>query len=222
MAVHGNGHDDRGAAMTSPIEAVVLDLSGVVCRFEPERRLKALSRLASVPTSDIHAALWASGLDKRAEAGDLDRDEAYEAVLRRLGAGPGGGSDVSAAALRRAWAEAFEPDEGVLDLVRGLDRPAVLFSNDGPIVEDCLADELDAVGSSFDLVLLSWRLGATKPAAKSYVEATARIGVPASAVLFVDDAISNVRAAAHAGWIAHPYRGLARLRRLFEAHSLLN
>jgi HAD superfamily hydrolase (TIGR01509 family) len=207
--------------MSSPIEAVVLDLGGVVCRFVPERRLRALAQLTGSPASDIHAALWASGLDARVESGDLDHDEAYAAVLGRLGTGTGTADGVSPADLRAAWAAAFEPDEDVLALVRSLDRPAALFTNNGPILEDCLAHELDAVGSSFDQVLLSWRLGATKPASEAFVSATAEIGVAASAVLFVDDTITNVRAAAHAGWIAHPYRGLARLRRLLEAHELL-
>ena len=136
-------------------------------------------------------------------------------MLSRLGKG------LSRGELRAAWAAAFEPDEEVLALVRALDRPAALLSNNGPILEDCLAYELDLVGSSFDLVLLSWRLGATKPASEAFVKATSQIGVAASSVLFVDDSIVNVRAAAHAGWIAHPYRGLARLRRLLEAHELL-
>lgn len=201
--------------MSSPIEAVVLDLGGVVSRFVPHRRLDALARLTGAPASDIHAALWASGLDARADAGDLGHDEAYAAVLGRLG------GEVSAAHLRAAWAAAFEPDEEALRLVRALDRRTVLFSNNGPIVEDCLQRELASVGSAFDLVLLSWRLGATKPAAEAFVKATSHIGVPAQAVLFIDDSLANVRAAAHRGWIAHPYRGVARLRRLLEAHDLV-
>lgn len=201
--------------MSSPIEAVVLDLGGVVCRYVPEVRLRALTRLTGTPASDIHASLWASGLDARAEVGDLDHDETYEAVLRRLGHG------LSSAELRRAWAAAFEPDLDVLDLVRRVGRRSVLFTNNGPIVEDCLTDELRAVGSAFDLVLMSWRLGVTKPDPEAFVKATSQIGVPPSAVLFVDDSLDNLRAAAHQGWIAHPFRGLARLRRLFEAHELI-
>lgn len=201
--------------MSSPIEAVVLDLGGVVCRFAPDRRLDALSRMTGVPASDIHATLWASGLDARADAGDLDHDEAYAQVLDRLD------GKLTATDLRVAWAAAFEPDEEVLALVRALDRPAVLFSNNGPITEDCLGRELGAVGSAFDTLLLSWRLGATKPAGEAFAEAVKHIGVPAQAVLYVDDALANVRAAAHLGWIAHPYRGAGRLRRLFEAHELL-
>jgi HAD superfamily hydrolase (TIGR01509 family) len=215
--------------MSSPIEAVVLDLGGVVCRFDPDRRLRALAQLSGLPASDIHAAVWASGLDTKADSGDLGHDEAYAAVLARLSGGKGrrggdggkSGNGVSPADLRAAWAAAFEPDEEVLALVRSLDRPVALFSNNGPITEDCLHRELAAVGDAFDQVLLSWRLGATKPASDAFVKATSQVGVAASAVLFVDDSITNVRAAAHAGWIAHPYRGLARLRRLFEAHELL-
>jgi FMN phosphatase YigB (HAD superfamily) len=201
--------------MSSPIEAVVLDLGGVVCRFVPDRRLKALARLSGRPASDIQAAVWASGLDTRAESGDLDHDEAYAAVLGRLGDG------VSAGDLRAAWAAAFEPDEEVLALVRSLDRPVALFSNNGPITEDCLRRELVEVGDAFDLVVLSWRLGATKPDPGAFAEATSQIGVSAQAVLYVDDSLDNVRAAARRGWVAHRYRGVARLRRLFEAHELL-
>jgi HAD superfamily hydrolase (TIGR01509 family) len=201
--------------MSSPIEAVVLDLGGVVCRHVPDVRLRALARLTGAPESDIHAALWASGLDARAEAGDLDHDETYDAVLRRLG------HTLSSTELRRAWAAAFEPDHEVLDVVRRVDRRSVLFTNNGPILEDCLTHELEAVDSAFDQVLVSWRLGATKPAPESFVKATSQIGVPPSAVLYVDDSLQNVRAAAHQGWIAHPYRGLGRLRRLLEAHELL-
>jgi glucose-1-phosphatase len=214
--------------MSSPIEAVVLDLGGVVCRFVPDRRLRALARLTDQPASDIHAALWASGLDTRVDSGDLDHDEAYAAVLGRLGGGQGrgqgsgqGGDRVSPGDLRAAWAAAFEPDEEVLALVRSLDRPVALFSNNGPITEDCLRRELAAVGDAFDLVLLSWRLGATKPDPNAFVEATAQIGVPAQALLYIDDSLDNVRAAARRGWVAHPYRGVDRLRRLLEAHELL-
>jgi glucose-1-phosphatase len=205
--------------MSSPIEAVVLDLGGVVCRFVPDRRLRALARLTGAPASDIHAAVWASGLDTRADSGDLDHDEAYAAVLGRLATGKGDG--VSPGDLRAAWAAAFEPDEEVLDLVRSLDRPVALFSNNGPITEDCLHRELAAVGDAFDTVLLSWRLGATKPDPEAFVEAASLLGVAPQAVLYVDDSLDNVRAAAHRGWVAHPYRGVARLRRLFEAHELL-
>lgn len=201
--------------MSSPIEVVVLDLGGVVCRYVPDRRLRALSRLTGTRPGEVHAALWASGLDARAEAGDLDHDEAYDAVLERMGPG------VSGNQLREAWSTAFEPVLDVLELVGALDRPTVLFTNNGPIFEDCLANELDAVGSAFDTVLLSWRLGATKPGREAFARATSRIGVAPSSVLFVDDSRDNIRAAAHQGWIAHPYRGLARLRRLFEAHELV-
>jgi glucose-1-phosphatase len=201
--------------VSSPIEVVVLDLGGVVCRFVPDRRLRALAALTRQRASDIQAAVWASGLDRRAESGELDHDEAYAAVLGRLGDG------LSPGDLRAAWAAAFEPDEEVLALVRSLDRPVALFSNNGPITEDCLRRELVAIGDAFDLVLLSWRLGATKPDPDAFVEATSQIGVPAQAVLYVDDSLDNVRAAARRGWVAHPYRGVARLRRLFEAHDLL-
>jgi FMN phosphatase YigB (HAD superfamily) len=77
------------------------------------------------------------------------------------------------------------------------------------------------VGDAFAGGVLGCPMGPTKPDADAFVKATSQIGVPAQSVLFVDDSLGNVRAAAHRGWIAHPYRGLARLRRLLEAHDLV-
>jgi putative hydrolase of the HAD superfamily len=201
--------------MRSPVAVAVLDLGGVACRYLPDRRLQVLAALTGRPPADVHAALWASGLDGRAERGELGHAETYDLMLDRLGGATSGRQ------LRAAWAAAFEPDLGVLDLVAAADCPTVLFSNNGPIVDDCLANELSPVVSAFDRSLLSWRLGATKPDLGAFATVTSWLGVAASAVLFVDDSLDNVRAAARCGWLSHPYRGVAKLRLLFEAHGLV-
>lgn len=201
--------------MTSFIEVVVLDMGGVVCHFRPERRLQELADLTGRSPEEIHDAVWASGLDARADRGAFGPAEAYAQVCDRLGAA------LTVPQLRTAWATAFEPDRALVGLVSGVRRPTVLFTNNGPIVEDCLANELVGVTTAFDQVLLSWRLGAVKPDPEAFAQATDALGVTPSSVLFVDDSLPSVRAAAHHGWIAHRFRGARHLAELLRAHQLL-
>jgi putative hydrolase of the HAD superfamily len=201
--------------VSSLIEVVVLDLGGVVCTFAPERRLGVLAELTGLAPEVVDDAVFGSGLDGRAERGDLTHDEAYAAVGEALGV------TIEPDDLRRAWATAFAPDHELLALVRRVRRPTALFSNNGPILEDCLGRELTSVTTAFDRLLLSWRLQGTKPDPEAFAKATAALGIRGPSVLFVDDSVDNVRAAAHAGWIAHRYRGVQKLGDLFEAHELL-
>jgi glucose-1-phosphatase len=197
------------------VDVVVLDMGGVVCTYQPERRLRALAEVTGVSTTEIATALVDADIEGRAEHGALSPDESYEAVLDALGA------EVSRDELRRAWSKAFAPDGELLAVVRRVRRSTALFTNNGPIIEDCLANELSAVTTAFDRLVVSWRLGSTKPDPEAFAKATAALGAAPGSVLFVDDDIDNVRAAARAGWISHRYRGVARLRDLFEAHELL-
>jgi putative hydrolase of the HAD superfamily len=197
------------------VDVVVLDMGGVVCTYQPERRLRALAEVTGVSTTEIATALIDADIEERAEHGALSPDESYEAVLDALGA------ELSRDELRRAWSKAFAPDGELLAVVRRVRRSTALFTNNGPIIEDCLANELSAVTTAFDRLVVSWRLGSTKPDPEAFAKATAALGAAPGSVLFVDDDIDNVRAAARAGWISHRYRGVARLRDLFEAHELL-
>jgi HAD superfamily hydrolase (TIGR01509 family) len=232
-----DGETERreGRRVKAPTEVVVLDLGGVVCNYVPDQRLRALADLTGLRTAAIDEALFASGLDEAAELGELSLDEAYDAVATALGLRPAGDDedddedDDAVAAhglgpardeLRRAWARAFVPDADLLALVRPVRRTTALFTNNGPLIEDCLANELSAVTTAFDLLVVSWRLGVTKPHPEAYTRAAAALGTEPDAILFVDDTPACVAAAVDAGWDAHPYRGTNALARLLEEYHL--
>ena len=48
-------------------QVVVFDLGGVVCRFEPDRRMRALVEATGLASEVIQDRVWGSGLDERAE-----------------------------------------------------------------------------------------------------------------------------------------------------------
>jgi HAD superfamily hydrolase (TIGR01509 family) len=108
----------------------------------------------------------------------------------------------------------FDPHDGVLALIDRLAVPAVLFSNNGPVVDRALDHELADVRARFAHVLLSWRLGAVKPDPAAYEAVAARLAVEEGTQLFfVDDSPKNVAAARALGWQAEVFVDVATLER---------
>ena len=193
----------------------MFDLGGVVCGFEPELRLHALARLTGRSTEQIQQAIWDSGLDRRAERGEIDAAELAALLATALDAG------IDTAALRAAWSLAFDPNDDVLALIDRLVVPAVLFTNNGPIVDNCLDHELSRVRARFAHVLLSWRLGAVKPEPAAFAATRARLGVDAAELFFVDDSHENVAAARGLGWQTEVFVEVSGLERQLVERQLV-
>jgi putative hydrolase of the HAD superfamily len=67
------------------VRAVAFDLGGVVCRFLPERRLRALAQAARLPEQEVQARLWASGCAADCDRGRHDADDRANEIDARLG-----------------------------------------------------------------------------------------------------------------------------------------
>src|SRR5262249_19818142 len=143
------------------MSACVFDLGDVVCRFVPDARLRALVACSGLDLRQVDAAIWRSGLDARAEAGELTPEETTNAVLEALD------HRLDAEQLRAAWARAFVPNDQVTALVRRVTVPTVLFTNNGPLVSACLANEMASTVQLFSRTVCSWELRATKPDPKA-------------------------------------------------------
>jgi HAD superfamily hydrolase (TIGR01509 family) len=174
--------------------AVVFDLGGVLCRFDPDARLRSLSDASGWSTDRVFEHVWGSGRDADADAGRLTADAAFA-----LGSLDG---VLDHDQVTKCWQAAFEPAPDVLELV---DRVAVrcgLLTNNGPIVEELFAGWLAPVARRCDPVMLSWRLGASKPSREAFDRAAQRMRIPGAELLMVDDNTRNVDGARAAGWEA--------------------
>ena len=65
--------------------------------------------------------------------------------------------------LRMAWSTAFVPDHAVCRLIERVRTDRFLFTNNGPIVTECLAHELQNISRLFSRTVCSWELHARKP-----------------------------------------------------------
>lgn len=187
---------------TGPL--VVFDLGGVLCRFEPTARLAALASATGLPADRIDAAIWGSGLDDRASAGELSPDETVVEVLAALD------QRLSADVLRAAWAAAFVPDDEVVAIARTVAGPTAVFTDNGPLVDACL----DGVRDAVDVVVATWQLGARKPDPIAYQRLAARLGRHPVELLIIDDSEANCVGARAAGCSVIRYQGPGALRAL--------
>jgi len=187
------------------IRAVVFDLGNVVCTFNPERRLQELARRTGVEPERIREAIWTSGLDARAESGQLSLADVQQALIDALD------NRIDAVALRVAWSTAFIPDKAVCEIVRRLHHPSFAFTNNGPMLTDCLGHELIEVEQLFQRVVCSWQIGARKPDPAAFERLCAEVRRPPEELLFIDDDRINTASGRSVGLATITFTSAERL-----------
>ena len=163
------------------IEAVAVDLGGVAAAFHPERRLRALAERSGIAPAVIHERLFTSGLDARAERGEIPFDALAEQICAALE------GRLETSEIIDCWASAFEPLEAVLVSVASIRVATVLLTNNGPVINACLDGPLSAIAVEFDRVVCSWQLGACKPERTAFDRAAVLLGRRGVPVLGADD-----------------------------------
>lgn len=192
---------------------LVVDLGGVVCRFDHARRLDRLARASGLDPERIDALLWRSGFSADCDRGRYRDAAPVRAHIRAALAFDGSDDD-----LDDAWCGAFQPDRAVIDALdrhRG-DRVLALFTNNGPLEEEALTRRHPEVFARFDQLCFSHRLRHRKPDPAAFTAVAGHLGAAGDAILFIDDSPANVAAAREAGWHGIRYHDVPRLRRDLE------
>jgi putative hydrolase of the HAD superfamily len=197
------------------VSLALFDMNDVLCRYDRAVRIAALAKLAGREPDDIETAIWRSGYEDRADAGAFGADEYLRGFGKRIGT----------ALTVRDWIAALRasvtPIPEALALAEELARTmqvAVLTNNNLLVAREIaeIAPAIPAIfGSAFHV---SAEFCARKPDPEVYRRCAARLGVPTSEVLFVDDSPANVAGAEAAGMLAHRHTTLEtlaeRLRKL--------
>lgn len=205
-----------GPARPVPLEALVLDLDGVVRIWDPAIIADA-ERDNDLPAGSLAAVAFGdTRLLHKAITGEITDDQWRKEISDRLERRHG-------AAARKAVAQWSIPagriDEKVLDIVRREreQRIVALFSNattrlDSDVSCLDLTDE-------FDMIFNSSALGAAKPSSEAFSAVLAELGIPADRCLFVDDAVVNTRSAECLGFRVHHFTGARGLEDVISSHA---
>lgn len=198
------------------LELLILDVNGVLYSYDKERRVAALARLLDRSRQEVTTAIFDSGLEDAADAGELGSDDYLAAIGDELGL------EFDRAVWRAALTAAVAPNEPVLALLAGIvdDVDMVTLSNNGLLVKeevDLVFPRIIELGIDFHVAA---ELGASKPDRNVYLDLCELRGVDPARAAFVDDKRKNVEGARRAGIDAHRFVDLEELHSFLVGHGL--
>lgn len=204
--------------MTASIALVLFDMEGVLSHYDRAARAERLAALTGTTTEAVRHAIWGSGLEARADSGEIS-DDRYLAEL---------GAMLGCAVNRDDWLSArhasITPNAEAIALaarVAATHRIAVL-TNNCRLVTDHLGYLNPPVAELFGQhVYASASFGAAKPAAAAYLGCVDHLGASAAQTLFVDDTEANVAGAVNAGLNGYRFTDAAAFEEELRRRSLI-
>jgi glucose-1-phosphatase len=216
VAVTGDG-PFRATVSCVALRHLLLDLAGVLCRFDSAARLDCLAAVSGLDTSEVDERLYGCGIIDQCDRGELDAAGIRGVLREQLGL------DCDDLDLARLWASAFTADEEVLavldDVVPGVTR--TLLTNNDALLRDSLPLVLPAVHARIAIPLFSATIRVTKPSPAAFAAALAMLGAAPADVLFVDDSESNIEGARRMGIPSVQFTSAESLRAEFVRAELL-
>lgn len=197
---------------------VVFDLGKVLLDFDYRIAARRVAERAKVAWPVVQEFFDHSPLLYRYETGLMTRQEFYEAV--RAASGFAG----SLQEFGEFFSDIFWPIEPMVQVHAELRRrgiPTYIFSNTNELAMEHINRHF-AFMQDFDAHILSYEVGAMKPAAKIYEVLERTAGRRGSEILYLDDRPENVDAGAARGWQVVLQESPEKSRAAMHALGLLN
>ncbi|PCE33591.1 HAD family hydrolase [Burkholderia ubonensis] len=204
--------------MSVPIAWVLFDMEGVLTHYDRAARVARLSALTGRPPEAVRYAIWESGLEARADAGEITPD----AYLDELG------DLLNCRVSRDAWLDArrasITPNPDTLALAEQVGERCLIavLTNNCRLVTDHLDYLNPPVARLFGAhVYPSASFGAAKPAKRAYLGCVGLLGARPDATLFIDDTDANVAGAVDAGLLGYRFVDAVSLGDELRRHGLI-
>lgn len=185
------------------IQAVVLDLDGVIRHFDPEFVADVERRHALTTGTLLEAAFADPGLTE-AITGRITRDAWVAGIGESLGA-PNAASEWGGQPPR------VDPEMlGLADELRASGLTVAVLTNGTDTIP--VEVERQGIACRVDHVFNSAEIGHAKPDARAFRHVLDVLDLPGSAVFFTDDSPAKLAGAVEVGMHTHAFVGLAELR----------
>jgi FMN phosphatase YigB (HAD superfamily) len=198
------------------IKAIIFDLGKVIIPFDFARGYSAIAGLCSYDAREIPGRLLRTDLVRRFETGQIAPQEFVDELSRILDI------KVDYAEFCRMWSSIFLPETLIPEsMVEGLHRnwKVLLLSNTNAIHFDMIRESYGLL-RHFDDFILSYEVGALKPAPRIYREAIARAGCLPEQCFFTDDIADYVAGAKKEGMDAVQFHSLEQLQQELRAREV--
>lgn len=200
-------------------QALLFDLGGVLVDIDFSRAIDAWSRRSALSVDELRRRFTFDEPYERHERGELPAHEYFRHLADTLRL------DGSLEEIERGWNSIFvaeiEPTRRQVERLRGK-LPCFAFTNTNASHMNTWTRLYPGVVGAFDGIFASHQLGLRKPQREAFERVCRLIALPAQAVVFFDDLLSNVEAARACGLAAVHVRSpgdvTAALRRL-ELHD---
>ncbi|HEY7750508.1 MAG TPA: HAD family phosphatase [Aestuariivirgaceae bacterium] len=206
--------------MPQPTQLVVIfDMNDVLCRYDLDKRIGALTDYTGKPAHAIRAAIWESGFEDRSDAGYFADADAYlEEFGKRLG------FRIAEEQWIAACRAGIAPDQRMIALAKTMKERSrlVLFSNNGWLMKKSLRQVFPEAHAIFGREFYcSCEFHARKPAPIVYSRLVERLGSKADQCFYIDDNAANMEAAVRAGLLGHHFTSYEELLREALAMGLI-
>lgn len=164
-----------------PLKTIIFDLGKVIVDFDHGSISKRLSLHCSSPPGLIYEKIFASGMEKKLDRGELAPEIFFQALKAELG------FQLTMEQFRDIWNTIFSLMPGIDLLIRRLKKyTLVCLSNTNKWhFEYCL--QHFPVLRSFNIFMLSYEAGARKPEKIIFQKALERARCLPSECLYIDD-----------------------------------
>ena len=189
------------------IRAIIFDLGKVIVPFDFQRGYAGLEPLCGIPAAQIPARLAPTGLVHRFESGEVEPRDFFRQLAGHLNL------NASYDDFCRIWSSIFLPEtlipeSTIAKLARNY--PLILLSNTNAIHFEMIRENYPILRHFRDMVL-SYRVGATKPAPIIYRKAIEAAGCRAEECFYTDDIEEYVFAAREQGMDAVQFHSAAQI-----------
>lgn len=169
------------------IKALIFDFGNVIASFDHMLTCKRLSDFSPLKPDEIYEIIFKNGLEKRFDEGRLTPMEFYTQIKK----GAQGTDQFSFAEFDSAWKNIFTENPTIENVLESI-KPGVekyLLSNTNalhwehisqmPIIKKYFSDPSH--------LILSFAVGARKPAKEIYTAAIKKTGAEPKEILYIDD-----------------------------------
>jgi glucose-1-phosphatase len=186
---------------------IIFDLGQVLVPFDFQRGYAAIAGECDYPPEEVRRRLRETGLVLPFEEGKVAPGEFVRRVTEALDL------QVSYERFCEMWSSIFLPETLIPEaMVASLhDRYRVLLLSNTNVIHFEMIRDRYPIMRHFDHCVLSYEVGAMKPAPEIYREAVARAGCSPGEIFFTDDIAVNVEGARAHGIDAVQFHSLPQL-----------